>query len=115
MTEIPEPPQHEPIPKRSPDRPPTTIPQPMVPDPGIDPGSPSTAPHPEPAPIVMRGCPAQEINTILPPYARRRFRGWIVTRFDVRRVQRLIPVKSESFRLRYRNLSYKRKWNLVWC
>jgi hypothetical protein len=63
----------------------------------------------------MRGMRGEDVETILPPYARRKFRGWIVTRFDVRRVQRLIPVKSENFRLRFRNLNYKRKWNLVWC
>lgn len=115
MTEVPEPPQHEPAPQRSPDRPPTTIPQPLVPRPGTDPSPPATAPDPGPAPFVMRGQLPQDSETILPPYARRKFRGWIVTRFAVRRVQRLIPVKSENFRLRYRNLSYKRKWNLVWC
>jgi hypothetical protein len=63
----------------------------------------------------MRGSASSAADTGLPPYARRRFRGWIVTRFDVRSVQRLIPIKSDSFRLRHRNLSYKRKWNLVWC
>jgi hypothetical protein len=115
MTETPEPTPQEPIPKRSPDRPPATIPQPLVPHPGSDPLPPGTAPDPGPAPFVMRGRLLDASETTLPPYARRRFRGWIVTRFDVRRVQRMIPIKSENFRLRYRNLSYKRKWNLVWC
>ncbi len=54
-------------------------------------------------------------DTMLPPYARRRYRAWIVPNFDVRRVLRLIPIKSDNFQLRCRNLSYKRKWNLVWC
>jgi hypothetical protein len=117
MTEIPDtpPPQHEPIPRRTPDRPPTTIPQPHVPPPGTDPSPPNAAPEPGPPQIVMRTMPVDDMNMILPPYARRKFRGWIVTRFDVRRVQRMIPMKSTNFRLRCRNLSYKRKWNLVWC
>jgi hypothetical protein len=85
---------------------PEPMPQPLVPHPGTDPG---------PALFVMRGRLQDPSEITLPPYARRKFRGWIVTRFEVRRVQRLIPIKSENFRLRYRNLSYKRKWNLVWC
>jgi hypothetical protein len=115
MTEIPEQPQHEPIPKRAPDRPPTTIPQPLVPRPDTDPVPSSPQPDPGPPPFVMRASRSPEAEAGLPPYARRRLRGWIVTRFDVRCVQRLIPIKSDSFRLRHRNLSYKRRWNLVWC
>lgn len=117
MTELPDtpPPQHEPIPRRTPDRPPTTIPQPIVPHPGSDPSPPNAAPEPGPPPFVMRELQRNNVNTVLPPYARRKLRGLIVTHFDVRSVQRLIPMKSTSFRLRYRNLSYKRKWNLVWC
>lgn len=111
----PSPPQHEPVPNRTSDRPPTTSPQLIVPHPGRDPLPTDSAPEHGPAPLTMREYWNEEINTILPPYARRKFRGWVVTRFAVRRVQRLIPMKSTSFRLRYRNLSYKRRWNLVWC
>lgn len=94
---------------------PEPTPQPLVLHPGTDPSQPHTAADPGAAPFVMRGRVSDASETTLPPYARRKFRGWIVTRFDVRRVQRLIPIKSDNFRLRYRNLSYKRKWNLVWC
>ena len=115
MSEVPEPPRHEPIPRRSPDRPPTTIPQPLFPHPDTDLPAPNTAPDPGPVPLGMDGPLAEKAETILLPYARRKFRSWMVTKFDVHRVQRLIPLKSDNFRLRYRNLSYKRKWNLVWC
>lgn len=103
MIETPTPPPlHEPIPKRNPDRPPTTIPQPIVPHPGSDPQpTPNSAPEPGPAPITM-----------LDP--RLRLRGNVVTRFAIRRVRRLVPLKSSYFRLRYRNLSYQRKWHPVW-
>jgi hypothetical protein len=68
-----------------------------------------------PAPLPGRRSLVEDLNVSLPPYARRRWRGWIVSYFSVKRAQRIIPMKSTSFRLRCRNLSYKRRWNLGWC
>ncbi len=115
MTEAREPPQHEPEPEHLHALPPATMRQSLHRDSGIDPLSSPVEPDLSWDEVTMGGLFQSHADTTLPPNARRKFRGWIVTNFNVRRVQRLIPIKSENFRLRCRNLSYKRKWNLVWC
>lgn len=72
-------------------------------------------PEESPPPLAWRRLVAQDRDASLPPYAKRRWRGWIISYFSGKRAQRIIPMKSTSFRLRCRNLSYKRKWNLGWC
>jgi len=119
MTESPDhptsPPQHQPIPKRKPDRPPETIPQPIVPHPGSDPQpEPNTAPDPGPAPITMWDGQFRDLNSIECMKRGMRNRGFVTTHFVVRRVRRMIPMKSATVGLRHRNLRFKRKLYLVW-
>jgi hypothetical protein len=117
LSEIPDAPSflHKPSNSRRFERLLTMIPQPLEsshdkdaapPIPSLDGGS---------VPLVLRKSAVDDVKTALPPYTRRRWRGWIVSYFSVKQAQRLIPMKSANFRLRCRNLSYKRKWNLVWC
>lgn len=78
------------------------------------------ATQPTAIPETTAPCPASDplpktTNDLLPLALRRRERGRVVTHVSIQLAQRLIPRKSTNFRLRCRNLSYKRKWNLVWC
>ncbi len=107
--------KHEPIPKRNPDRSPETIPQPVVPHPGSDPQpSPYAVPEPLPIPITLFDSQTCERDGLEIQRRGMRSRGFLSSHFEIRRVRRIVPLKSAKLGLRLRNLQFKRKLSLVW-
>jgi len=108
------PPPHEPITRRNPDRSPESKPQPVAPHPGSDAHpSPYAAPEPLPIPITQFHGQTSETNGFERMRYEMRNRSFITTHFEVRRVRRIIPLKSATVGLRHRNLCFKGKQNLV--